>query len=304
MKKIVLSVMMMVMFLSTIVVNANPSPLAQKGAEIGITTGSIKSIDGQRIIVKGEGSYQEINLLVSEDTHIVKGANGQSIDFAKLKKGDKVVAYYDAAVTRSLPPQGRAVAFVVGNDEDNAIYMRVSNVENLANGDIRVLNSNGDALVTIKKNQVEDIEDINEGSEILVWYKMMTMSLPGQATSTKTVVLTEGTDIKVHLSAGIAAVKGQEFEIVKKDGKVYLPLREICEKLGYKVEWNNENKAIMIHKGPRTANVIIGSHEYAKMKMRVQLDEVPQIINGKTFVPVDFFDDVLDLEVEVLKSHI
>lgn len=303
MKKIVSSMMMLFVLLSAVTAMANP--LAPKSAEVGMTAGVVDSIEGNRIVIKGEGNYKEIALIIAQDTHVVNGADGAKVELGKLKKGDKVAAYYGTAVTRSLPPQGKAKALVIGDDKERAMYMKAGSIEKLADGDIRVLDTNGDRLVRIGRDQVSNINAINEGSELLVWYKMMTMSLPGQATSTKTVVLSSQPDIKVHLLAGVIAVNGAELQenIIVVDDTVYLPLRSVCEKLGYDVQWNQENKSIMAVKGARTASLTVGSQEYAKMKMRVRLDKQPQMINGKTFVPAEFFSEVMDLNVEILKTH-
>lgn len=303
MKKIFLGFMAVFMMMSSAAI---ASPFAQKGAELGVTAGAVDSIEGDRIVVKGEGNYQEIELLVDSATHVVQGETGEKLAFAQLKKGDEVTVYYGAAVTRSLPPKGHAAAVVVGGGEDRAMYMKAARVEALAGGDVRVLDTNGDRLVRISRDQVPDIGEIREGCELLVWYRMITMSLPGQAASTKAIVLSGGSDIKVHLHSGVISAQGKELQenMITLDDTVYLPLRDICEALGYEVRWNGQAQSVEVIKGVRSAALSVGSSEYTKMKMRVRLDRQPQLFGGKTFVPVEFFDEVMDLKVEILKNSI
>lgn len=54
---------------------------------------------------------------------------------------------------------------------------------------VKVLNSNNDLIATVDAEACEEFNKIKAGDNLLVWYNMMTMSLPGQTHATKAVIL-------------------------------------------------------------------------------------------------------------------
>ena len=69
--------------------------------------------------------------------------------------------------------------------------------------------------------------------------------------------------------------------------------------------WTGEARTVELQNGMGTlATVTIGSNNYGRLKMAVQLDTAPEIVNGTTLVPVEFFTDVLNLTVDINDSHI
>lgn len=275
-----------------------------------VTSGTIKEIKGQQVTIIGEGAFTEVVLNVGEDTYVVGGENGEKVNFAKLKKGDAITSYYGSALTRSIPPQGRAIALITGAHEDAAMYMKVKTVEKIANGGVRVLCTNSDRLITINPEILAGAVEIQEGSELLVWYKAMTLSMPGQATATKAVLLMPAADLRVSLQAGVLVAAGQELalsskdQIIEKNGTVFLPLRVVAEKFGYQISWNQETQSIELVNGARTATLAVGSIDYGKSRMRVKLGNAPMLVNGTTLVPVEFFSEILDLRVNVSNQHV
>ncbi|WP_371367546.1 hypothetical protein SRRS_14450 [Sporomusa rhizae] len=277
------------------------------------TNGKIIEINKNQVRVLGEGAYNEIVLHVQDSAYILNAEDGTQIPFKDLKSGDTVTAYYGPKVTKSIPPQGNAIALIVGtpNKGSAGMYMKVANLEHNQDGSIKVLCTNSDRLVTIRPEIFAHTSDIKEGSELVVWYDIMTMSMPGQATATKVVLLPVKADIKVHIGAGTIILNGRELalsenDILKTNGDtVMLPLGVIAENLGYDVVWNSDTRTVDLQNGSRTmATVTIGSKDYGKLKMAIRLDYAPEIVNGKTLVPVEFFTDVLNLKVDINNSHI
>ena len=278
-----------------------------------LTKGEIKEINKGRVRIVGEGTYKEIVLNIQDSTHILDAQEGTPIPFKDLKKGDAITAYYDPAVTRSMPPQGNAIALIVGTPYKGGVgmYMKVGNLADNKDGSIRVLCSNSDRLVTITPDVFAQPSAIKEGSELIVWYEMMTMSIPAQATATKVALLPTKADIRVHIGAGVIVVNGKELALgandsIKTNGNtVMMPLRVVAESLGYSVVWHDENRSVELQNGARTmATMTIGSKNYGKVKMAIQLDHAPEIVNEKTLVPVEFFTEALNLKVEINNSHI
>lgn len=276
------------------------------------TKGEIKEINKGQVRVLGEGAYNEIVLNIQDSTYILNAQDGTPIPFKDLKKGDTITAYYSPRVTRSIPPQGNGIALIVGTPKTGGtgMYMKVAKLEENKDGSIKVLCTNSDRLVTITPDVFAQTTDIKEGSELIVWYDIMTMSIPAQATATKAVLLPAKADIKVHTGAGTIVVNGKELalsenDIIKTNGNtVMLPLRVIAESLGYNIVWHDENRTVELLNGARTMNMTIGSKDYGRLKMAIKLDNAPEIVNGKTLVPVEFFTDVMNLKVEIYNNHI
>lgn len=276
------------------------------------TKGEIKEINKGQVSVLGEGAYNEIVLNIQDSTYILNAQDGTPISFEELKKGDKITAYYSPRVTRSIPPQGNGIALIVGTPKTGGtgMYMKVAKLEKNKDGSIKVLCTNSDRLVTIRPDIFAQTTDIKEGSELIVWYDIMTMSIPAQATATKVVLLPAKADIKVHTGAGTIVINGKELALSGNDiirtnsDTVMLPLRVIAESLGYNIAWYGDNRTVELQNGARTMSMTIGSKDYGRSKMAIKLDYAPEIVNGKTLVPVEFFTNVMNLKVEIYNSHI
>ena len=271
------------------------------------TQGKIEEVRNGMVRVSGQGAYHDIMLHVQSTTHIVNGQNGAPVVLTDLKKGDSITAYYGPAVTRSLPPQGNAITLVVGTPETGnaGMYMKVASLQENKDGSIRVLCTNNDRMVTIRPETFPQVADIKEGSELMVWYDIMTMSIPAQAGATKVVLLPAQMDIRVNTIAGVIVTNQRELRlgehdvITKNENTVMLPLRVIAESLGYNIIWHEENNTADLKKGSHIITVTIGSKEYSRDNSSIQLDYVPEMVNGTTLVPVEFFTKVMKLNVEV-----
>ena len=136
---------------------------------------------------------------------------------------------------------------------------------------------------------------------------MMTMSMPGQATAIKAVLLPA--QIKVHLGTGVIFANGKELPLDEGDNilvsgdKVMLPLRVIMENLGYDLLWDGERQQVRVLSGAHIAAAFrIGSNSYQRNHEMIELADAPVVINGKTLMPVEFFSDVLNMKVQIINS--
>ena len=145
--------------------------------------GQIVSINDDMITIKDTNSNNSVALIVRWDTEILNGKNGEDVDLNRLHVGDELTAYYSSISTRSLPPQSRAYALVMGDGQHD-----VSKVDKVKNG-VKFLNTNEDMFVTIPENVEDDAKELKQGDKVLVWYDFVAMSMPGQATATKAVIL-------------------------------------------------------------------------------------------------------------------
>lgn len=83
---------------------------------------------------------------------------------------------------------------------------------------------------------------------------------------------------------------------VHTDGDVVMiPLRKVCEDLGYTVEWNGEARRVELRRGAHYITLHIGEDRYSFAKMGpIKLGTAPKLgENGITYVPVSFVSEVL-----------
>ena len=88
-----------------------------------------------------------------------------------------------------------------------------------------------------------------------------------------------------------------------KNGRTMVPIRIISEALGAEVEWNASIKEITIKKDIKVIRMQIGSNDvYIKEEGQLGedkyiLDAPPEIVNGRTFVPIRFIAEAFGAEV-------
>ncbi len=170
-------------------VQADPQVMRAPGTYI--TSGKIVAIEDGLYIIKGEGSRPQVAAVVDRDTYVVEGKSGRLRLPMALKVGQRVTAYYSANMTRSLPPQSHAMAIVIGAPaEGSAAYFEVAQAALNADGSyVTLLNANNDLIATVDAAACSDFAKIKRGDKLLVWYDVMTMSLPAQTNASKVVLL-------------------------------------------------------------------------------------------------------------------
>lgn len=85
-----------------------------------------------------------------------------------------------------------------------------------------------------------------------------------------------------------------------KNGRVMVPIRFLAEALGYTVDYDFSdptNKTITVH-AVEDIVLTIGSNKALVGTEEVELDAVPELVNGRTMVPVRFVAETLGLEVQ------
>ncbi len=89
---------------------------------------------------------------------------------------------------------------------------------------------------------------------------------------------------------GEELVADVEGEIV--NGRTYVPLRAIAERLGAEIKWNGETRGIAVISGNREVDLAVGSISASvtvgERVSRAELEAAPYIKNGRTMVPLRF----------------
>lgn len=88
------------------------------------------------------------------------------------------------------------------------------------------------------------------------------------------------------------------------NNKILLPLRDFLESLGTNVYWNKESRMITVYKDNTFVKMQIDSKTAYKNGKSFTLKNAPEIINGKTYVPVEFFVDTFNMILKVEDNNV
>ena len=90
-----------------------------------------------------------------------------------------------------------------------------------------------------------------------------------------------------------------DVESYYKKKKKMVPLREVAEgMLNLEVKWINETRSVEVGSGPQWTSITLGENSYFFARIApFKLSQAPELKNSLTYVPVEFFADVLRYEV-------
>jgi len=263
---------------------------------------TVKTSAGEALEVKlGEGT-----LFVDGKQGTVKGWTDVADQEKAVAEGTKLTVYYGPAMTASEPAQVTAEAVVVNQGEPGA-GVRLLTAERATvnpDGSVTLLAENGGILVTVPadapvapyltKNIVKNT-DIRMGVRVLAWYDVVAESYPAQATATKAVLLPAEDRELTMISEGDIAIGKAKVE----NGIVMVPLRQVAEKLGFKVTWDGGTESVHLTDGTRQMTVKLGVDSYAYsaakegligMSAPAALGAAAYEAEGTTWAPAELFN--------------
>jgi len=258
-------------------------------AAYGEVSGKIQSITPAG--VKGELQLLEIKLTNKELVHLY--VSKQTFIDNKLVVGAEISAFYKADQPSILiyPPRYDAVAIThVKEDRQVIVDQFDSNLKNAAGNLILNIGENTKVLTPEGKPYAGSLKN----KTLFVEYKFTTRSIPAQTTPTRVVVLGEKNTPDDQISI---IINGQVFYIpsafVNENDVIMVPIRTIAEALGLNIGWNKETKGITVGK---TISIQLGKDAYTfSTKEPIKLGTAPTSVNGNTFVPLDFFNEIAQL---------
>ncbi|WP_293831594.1 hypothetical protein [uncultured Phascolarctobacterium sp.] len=178
-----------------VVENVSPMDEVQVNPEIMrapvmfTTYGKLVAVEDGRYVVEGEGNLRVVAAEVDRDTYIIDENAKLRLPYA-LKVGQTVTVFYSAQTTRSLPAQSHALAIVIGEREAAPSFIEVAEAKLSADGkSMTVLNNNNDLITTIGSDACKNFAKIKKGDKLLLWSRMVTMSLPGLTNAEKVIIL-------------------------------------------------------------------------------------------------------------------
>lgn len=105
----------------------------------------------------------------------------------------------------------------------------------------------------------------------------------------------------------VVLLNGKEYKlkdrIIKdENGTRFIPVAEVLRELGYKVEWNQKNFVVTSRKGNVESQIYTRENRYSINKALVILKDKAILKNGRTYVPVEYFSDVLNLDTSLVNN--
>lgn len=250
----------------------------------GVFTGKVIKMDSKFISLESEDG-KEANFVVSDDTYILNGT--------EIVEGSVITGYYDANAPMIMiyPPQYKVEVIVVGKAELN-VKVDVFDENLISSDNLLKLNISADTEIVLRDGTAYKGELTNR--KLVVMYGISTKSIPAQTTPDKIVVLSEKA-VKVDVSMMDIVVNDKKVEapaaFISEDGTIMVPVRAISEALGYDVSWDGKLRSVSIGKG---IQMVIGKDYYTYMKTApIELGTAPEIVEGRTFVPLSFFTEVV-----------
>ena len=157
--------------------------------DVLFTSGKIVEVNENMIVVKGQ--HNIIAAVITDETYLLNGKNGKTKKLSSFKVGKEVTVYHSPKMTRSIPAQSAAYAVVLGdNSEKMGKFFKVEDVTMSEDKTyVSVINTNESLIATVDKKANKNFAEIKAGDNLMVWYDMMTMSLPARTNANKVVIL-------------------------------------------------------------------------------------------------------------------
>lgn len=97
-------------------------------------------------------------------------------------------------------------------------------------------------------------------------------------------------------------IDGEKMEasVYEENETLFIPLRAICERLGFNVEWNGETRTVVLEKLPVYVTFSADADGYTFARTApMMLGHAPKIINDRTYVPSNFINEILQGTINV-----
>lgn len=281
--------------------------------------------DDDKLVSVKDDNDETVNFIITEDTIFVNEN--------ELVKDKEIIGFFalNAPAPLIFPPQYRPVAVGVDLGDTNVKVVQFDKDFLSVDGSLK-LNVNEDTPIVLPNG--DDFEgEITEDHTLIVLYGPTTRSIPPQTSPEKIIVLveedevvnvvvektTEETTEVVEEIEETTAVLNYEYEnedvpnmnivvngnVVNaprayiKDDVVMVPVSFIAKELELNVGWNGELRVVTV--GDVTFNV---GDEVYNVKGTGEFElAASEIIDDRTYVPLNFFSDVLDIETAAIINN-
>ena len=267
-----------------------------------------------------ENPENTVNYTILENT-LVFNSKGEKKEVKDIEKDADITVFTNSYSPAPLimPPQYQADVIIINDGEEIGsvnVDTYIADGERLINAVNSLVLNIGETTKIVDKDGKEVKADELKNKDLVVFYTITTRSIPAQTPPEKVVVLGENETALAQIAAAqnvtaetptpapvetpeissaTAVVVGNKTvtNIYSKDDVLMVPLREIAEELGFTVEWDGNLRAVILNGGMYSLK--IGENSYVKGKMMpVELKAAPEIKDDLTYVPVEYFTEVLE----------
>ena len=265
------------------------------------------------------GEEQPETAFISDETVFFTAA-GKTADISAVREGDRVSVFVDGntPVTLQYPAKYPASYIVIGDENgfagvDIDVYRESDSLGMYLNGaKTLALNVGEDTeIVPVDGSKIAIAPSDLANRTLAVFYNMTTMSIPPITNPTRVVVLGDAEAPSTAPSEEVvqAPLYAYELTVAGKDiykdenGVDMIPVRKYAEGLGLEVGWDGELQSVTVGTVPMGVHFRIGENSYAKARMApFVLEAAPRLVGDTTYVPVSFFEQVLEAKVEILNA--
>lgn len=235
------------------------------------------------LIVQNEENSTQMIFPVTDEVLLLNSSTTEELEKAAMEKGLHVEVYYDknkpmpliypATITpKVIVVQDKEIGQVkLSKFDDNLISLDHELKLNLSE-DTVLLNEQGERIK----------EDELHGKELIVFYTFSTKSIPAQTSPKKIIAL----DYANEPGMKIEQLINEDHYI--KEGTKMIPVRKVAEHLGCSVEWDQESSRVIVSKQNQSFTISIGEKAYGYNRSIRYFDVTPEMLNGRTYVPVEF----------------
>ena len=256
------------------------------------------------------------NITITGEYPVISGMSSASFQKIVNKKIDDIIKTKTTSYS-----QKTSIKVEVSYDiiQDGNIYSIMIYFKNLYTNEITAysvnINTKNNQYVTINSylnaNGINYANKVvsNKASNMGVTYKKVTESTPFYIKNNNVYIVFGAGDITFVQKGNII------FEIPYKNLNNYkvnknnyykkseynvkmVPLREALEYFGYTMNWQSSTNSITVLKdGKFVSYLVIGENRYSDKNNKVirQLEFAPEIKNGKTYVPISYFSQILEM---------
>lgn len=270
---------------------------------IVLTEGTFGELNTENATFTATVGEEEKEFIYGPKTIFYDAKTNAVVTENELVKDGKVIIYNSSAQTFSLPPKSPAYAVILNAENGtNAFYIEVGNVNNEDNysifdaaGNYELIFTNETPISGHLTRNIVTADDIEIGDGIFFTADVISASIPAIVNPTNMILVKDifGTkEVVKDLLADIIA----EFNVVEKEvnGIRMLPIRVIAENLGYTVEWDNDTQGVTVIKEAKSFTMNIDNETYGFNKSIVKYSSAPKLIDGSTYVPIDFINNLFD----------
>jgi len=266
----------------TMLISENPNTksieevIAEAEASMYLTqTGTVAGVEASETegvsIVTIDNEMGGLRFAVASNTIIVDRATGAYVTAAELTEGMAVSVVYDmnSPMGMSMPPFLGNVAAVVANADAGAFT--VGKFDNELTDMKNMLKLNIDNATTSIQNmqgsRIRLTDADVKGQDALVFYDMMTMSLPAQTNPSFVLILGE-----------------QEAPAVS------VPLRETAEANGFSVTWQGKTKPVLVEKDGVSMELMLDDATFVVNGVEDEAAFATELKDGVMFVSSEIFE--------------